>query len=346
MSVMVTGIGHAGSYIARDLLDAGEDVVLYGLFGGPGGKDAPTPDLDVLGEVIGPDYAQRTQIVVGDIRDLDAMQEAAESRGVTKIVHMASMLSTAVEANPLLALQVNVVGTANVFEVAARLKLEKVVWASSMDVFGDGPAYAGQVIDDDDAYDPPWLYGSIKVFTEMLARQYARNHGLSITGLRLARIYGYGEHMKATRGSGTSWLSSLLYDPAIGTDVEVVVPFGARSMDFVYVEDVAAATVKALQHTEVGSRNYLIVGEFRLIRDAFEFVRAIFPDAPIRLDEEDATLAPGASMTWAIEHDGARAAAEIGYEPQVSLEEGLLRTMNLNRAGAGLGPVAAAKVRE
>lgn len=342
MAVMVTGIGHAGSYIVRDLLAAGEKVVLFGLFGGPGGgPDAPTPDLQVLERIVGTDYADRVDIVVGDIRDLDALIDTAQAHGVTKVVHMASMLSAAVEANPPLAIQVNAVGAANIFETAARLKLEKVVWASSMDVFGDGPEYAGKTITDDFTYDPPFIYGATKVFIETVARQYARNHGLSITGMRLSRIYGYGEHIKATRGSGTSWLSSLLYDPALGNNTEVVVPFGARSMDFVYIEDVADAFLKALAYTEPGSRNYLTLGEFRPIKDAYDFVRSVFPDAPIRLEEADAPLPPGSSMTWAVRHDGSRAAAEIGYTPRISLEEGLMRTINANRADAGLPPLTA-----
>lgn len=341
MAVMVTGIGHAGSYIVRDLLEAGEEVVLFGLFGGPGGPGAPTPDLQVLERIVGADYADRVKIVVGDICDLEALLDTISTHAVTKVVHMASMLSAAVEANPPLALQVNAVGTANVFEAAARHKVEKVVWASSIDVFGHDPRYEGTAISDDNPYDPPYIYGATKVLNEYVARQYARNHGLSITGMRLSRIYGYGEHIKAIRGSGTSWLSSLLYDPAIGSGTEVVVPFGARSMDFVYIEDVAAATVKALAQTEPGSRNYLVVGEFRPIRDAYDFVRSVFPEAPITLDEADAPLPPGSSMTWAIRHDGSRAASEIGYTPQVSLEEGLLRTINANRADAGLPPVTA-----
>lgn len=342
MATMVTGIGHAGSYVVRDLLAAGEDVVLFGLFGGPGGApDAPTPDLEILAHIVGDDYAQRVTTVVGDIRDLDLMLDTARSNGVTKIVHMASMLSSAVEANPPMAIQVNALGACNVFETAKQLNMEKVVWASSMDVFGHGDEYEGQVIDDDYAYDPPWLYGATKVFTEYLARQYARNHGLSITGLRLARIYGYGEHIKATRGSGTSWLSSLLHDPALGTDAEVVVPFGARSMDFVYIEDVSRSVLRALEHTEPGSRDYLIVGDFRPIQDAYSFVKSLFPEAPISLQLEDAELPPGSSMTWALPHSGRRATDEIGYTAEVALEEGLLRTMNANRAAAGLPPIDA-----
>lgn len=341
MSVMVTGIGHAGSYIVRDLLDSGEEVVLFGLFGGSGESDTNTPDLGILERIVGPDYSERVNIVVADIRNLDAMLDAIDTYSVTKIVHMASMLSAAVEANPPLALQVNAVGTANVFEAAAQRRLEKVVWGSSMDVFGHGPAYEGTTITDADTYDPPYIYGATKVLNEYVAQRYAQNHGLSITGLRLARIYGYGEHIKASRGSGTSWLSSLLYDPALGNETEVVVPFGARPMDFVYIEDVAAATMKALAHTEPGSTNYLVVGEFRPIRDVYEFVRTIFPEAPITLNEADAALPAGSSMTWAVEHDGSLAARKIGYTPEVTLEEGLLRTINANRADAGLPPVHA-----
>ncbi len=340
MTVMVTGIGHVGGYIVRDLLDANEKVLLYGFFGGKGDpSEAFPPDLKFVDHLVGGELRDKADIVVGDICDLDTLTRTAESNGVTKIVHLASLLSAGVEANPPLAMQVNVVGTANIFEAAARLQLAKVVWASSVDVFGDRSAYASGIVTDDSPYDPPFIYGAGKVMGEYLAERYAQNHGLSITGLRLTRAYGYGEHIKAGRGGGSSWMSGMLYEPAVGSGVPVVVPFGRRPMDFLYLEDAANAFMKALNTQLAGSQNYITRGDYRQVSEAYEFVRALFPDAPLSLVMEDAPLPAGSSLAWERRYDGSRAAADLGYTSQFNLETGLLRTINYNRANVGLPPV-------
>jgi nucleoside-diphosphate-sugar epimerase len=338
MAVMVTGIGHVGSYIVRDLIQAGEDVVLYGLFGGSPGDPGNTPDLHVLELVVGPDYAEKINVVVGDVTDLNALIETAKKYGVTKVVHLASVLSSAAEASPTTAIKVNCLGTANIFEMAAQLAFEKVVWASSIDIFGDESVDAADVIHDDSPFDPPYLYGATKVMSEFLARSYGAR-GLSITGMRLSRIYGYGEHIKAGRGGGSSWLSALLRNPALGIKDEVVVPFGSRMMDFLYLEDAADAFTKALQDARPGSHNYLIVGTHRQVSEVYDFVKALFPDAPSRLEMADAPLPPGSGIVWRHHFDGSGAEAAFGYRSRHSLEEGLLRTINANRASVGLGPV-------
>jgi nucleoside-diphosphate-sugar epimerase len=339
MAVMVTGIGHVGSYLVRDLVRAGEDVVLFGLFGGAVADASHTPDLHVLEQVVGPDYADQMEIVVGDVTDFDALVETAKKFGVTKVVHLASLLSSAAEASPYKTMMVNCVGTANVFEMASCLDFDKVVWASSIDVFGEKSLDADGVIHDDSPYDPPFLYGGTKVMGEYLARSYGDHKGLSLTGMRLSRIYGYGEHIKAGRGGGSSWLSALLRNPALGVDEEVVVPFGGRMMDFLYLEDAADAFTKALNDTRPGSHNYLITGTHRQVSEVYEFVRLLFPEAPVRLEMEDAPLPPGSGMVWRYHFDGSGAAGDLGYRGRYTLEEGLLRTINANRASAGLEPV-------
>lgn len=342
MTVMVTGIGHVGGYIVRDLLDAGEKVVLYGFFGGKGDPaDQFPPDLQFVDDLVGGGLRDKVDIIIGDVVSLEQMLDVMERFEVKKVVHLASLLSAGAEANPPLASSVNVVGMTNVLEAAAHQGLDKVVWASSVDVFGDDSIGADGIVRDDSPYDPPFLYGATKVLGEHLAWRYAENHGLSVTGLRLTRAYGFGEHIKAGRGGGSSWMSGMLYEPAVGTGREVVVPFGARPMDFLYLEDASAAFVKALRHVDPGARNYITRGDFRKVSEAFDFVQAIFPDAPLRLVLEDAPLPAGSSLAWERRYDGSRAAAEIGYESTYKIETGLLRTINLNRASAGLEPVDA-----
>src|SRR6478752_5055140 len=137
MTVLVTGIGHIGGYVVRDLLASGQRIVLYGLFGGTGKLSDPLPDLDYLDYLLGGNARDKVAAEIGDITDLDGLTQVMERHNVRKVVHLASLISAGAEINPPLALRVNVEGTVNVFEAAVRLHLAKVVWASSVEVFGD-----------------------------------------------------------------------------------------------------------------------------------------------------------------------------------------------------------------
>jgi nucleoside-diphosphate-sugar epimerase len=335
MTVMVTGVGHVGAYAVRDLVEAGERVVLFGYLGGQGDPDATLPEAAYLDQLLGGRLRDHVDIVVGDVSDLDAMTRAAEKHDVGSILHFATLLSAGAQQNPLLATHVNVLGTVNVFETAARLSMEKVVWASTVDVFGTRSVDDAGVITDDSVYDPGFVYGASKLLAEKLAFAYAEKHGVDITGLRLARVYGFGEHVKLARGGGTSWFANLTYRPVVEQG-HFVVPFGTRSMDFLYVEDVADAFLKALHHRPGGSDNYLISGDYRPLSEAVDFVRTLLPDADIELSMDDLDLVSGAGMGFSRDYDSSRAGRDFGWTRRFSMEAGVYRTVNGNRALAGL----------
>jgi UDP-glucose 4-epimerase len=332
---MVTGAGHVGAYAVRDLVKAGERVLLFGYLGGDGNPQGPLPEVEYLDGLLGGRLRDHVDIVVGDVSDLDAVTQSAESHDVRSILHFATVLSASAQRNPLLAAHVNVVGTANIFEAASRLSMEKVVWASSVDVFGPRSVPETGVITDGCVYDPGFVYGASKVMSEKLAFAYADKEGLDITGLRLARVYGFGEHVKLARGGGSSWLANLLYKPVVEQGPSIV-PFGTRRMDFLYVEDVSDAFMLALRHRGGGSDNYLIGGDYRPIREAVDFVRTLLPEADIQLSMDDLELTPGAGMGFSRDYDSSRAAHDFGYRRRFSMEAGVYRTVNANRQLAGL----------
>ena len=336
MAVMVTGVGFVGGYAVRDLLAAGEDVVIYGYLGGAGDPNGELPELEYVDYLIGGGVRDRVKVVVGDVGNLGDMTQAAEQHGVRAIMHFASLLPTATEAQPWLGAQVNVMGTANVFETAARLSMDKVVWASSSSVFGSRSAGPSQVVNDDSVFDPHSGYGAAKLLGEKMARAYAEKYGLNITGVRPMRVYGFGEHVKLSRGGGSSWLAELLYKPAIGLGPSKV-PFGHRSIGLLYVEDLIAGMLAALEFQEPdGAQSYLIDGDYRPIREAVDFVRQLLPDAQIEVEDVDLKLAPGATFGFEMKTDSSKATAAFGYRARHSMEAGVYRTINGNRVFAGL----------
>ncbi|MBY8858691.1 NAD(P)-dependent oxidoreductase [Nocardia sp. CA2R105] len=341
MAVLVTGVGYIGGYAVRDLLFAGEKVVLFGYLGGQGDPHGELPEIDYIDHLTGGGltdgrYRDQVEVVVGDVSDLRGMSDAAERHEARSVLHFATMLSAGAQANPLISTHVNVIGTTNVFEVAARMQMDKVVWASSVDVFGPRSVPESGVLTDDCMYDPVWLYGASKVMSEKLAFAYSDKHGIDITGLRPTRVYGYGEYIKAGRGGGSSWLGNLLYAPAVG-DTAVTVPFGSRSLDFVYVEDIADGFVKALGFRgDKAANNYILSGDRQPIPKAVEYVRRLLPDARIELEMEDLVLPPGSGFAFSRQYDSNRATTDFGFHSRFSMEAGVYRTINLNRRRAGL----------
>lgn len=345
MAVLVTGIGFVGGYIVRDLVEASEDVVLYGLFGGSPDGTGEYPDIDNARYIVGDRGWDRVTVVVGDIRDRELLSRTIQAHGVTGIIHLASLVAAASELNIPRAIEVNVGGSINVFEAALENRVERVVWASSINVYGPRSVTASGAIDDTSMLDPQSTYGSTKAFVEQIARRYHVNSGLSVVGLRLGKVYGFGEHVKAGRGGGNTWFVNLVENPARGIGPSVV-PFGDRSLGFHYIEDVARSFLTALVSRNGSGESFVTSGDYRPIREAFEYVREVLPNADMELVDggEAAGLKVGAETNWALRFDATKARNVLGVAPRFSMEEGLYRTISAYREYVGLPPVETPEV--
>src|SRR3990172_5973116 len=127
MIYLITGgTGFIGSYVARRLLAEGHEGVAFDY----------QPAGTSVEQVLTPDELAHMQILQGDVTDLTHLLRVCEERRVERIIHLAYLLQSDSDANPLLAVKVNCEGTTNVLEVARQLAIPRVVWASSVSVFG------------------------------------------------------------------------------------------------------------------------------------------------------------------------------------------------------------------
>ena len=312
MSVMVTGgAGFIGAKIVRKLLERGEEVVCF---------DMAPPRANLA------PYLDRMQVYRGDVTQVPHLLEAVNLHGVTKVIHMAALLPPDTEDRPHFGMHVNIQGTNNVFEVARWTGLERVVYASSIAVYGVQETFGERPVNEDDIISPVNVYGMTKAVNDFSAGKYADRYGLDLRGVRICTVFGHG------RVTGmTGMIGGLLMSlPAVGKPVSM--PFNENEpSSMIHSEDAAEIFVRVSLSSELNHRVYISGGQVATIRDMADLVLGYIPDARITMGAQDV---PHIYMV-----DNSRMLADIGYE-LAPLSVRVLEHINDARAEAGLPPIS------
>src|SRR5258706_9692826 len=196
MKILITG---AGGQIGHDLIGAlvtaGHEVVSTDL--------APRPPTHA--HASGVDW-QRL-----DVTDAGAGQHTFTDTRPELVFHLAAILSARGEQDPQLAYSVNQTGTWNVLEAARRAKTKRLIFTSSIAVFGPPPS--GPLPDpcpDDVALHPTTMYGATKVSGELLCAYYRSRYGIDCRGVRFPGLIS-----AAMPGGGSSDYALFMYVDAV-----------------------------------------------------------------------------------------------------------------------------------
>ncbi len=315
-TILVTGgLGFIGCHVVQTLLRAGDRVVVIDRL-----TDGNAADLILTAEERGAAEVLATAIPAA--ADLTAL---LRRHGVERVAHLASPLSSATESQPALAVDEMIVPHRAILDASRDAGVERVVWASSVGVFGRPDQYPTLPIPNDAAHHPMTVYGAAKSFLERLSSQYVEVHGLDAIGLRFPLVYGPGRQ----RGGG-QFSTRLVEGAALGGPVTAEGSDGRY--DWMYVTDAARSVALALDAGRTTSRVLTVGGEVATVGDVADLLCGWFPGAA-RQD------LPGSNQLVA-DYDPAPALAEIGYSPETSLRHGVLATVNAARRRAGLPVVA------
>ncbi|MCU1456126.1 MAG: NAD-dependent epimerase/dehydratase [Actinomycetia bacterium] len=286
--VVTGGAGFIGSVLIASLRADGVPVVSLDL--------VPHPDPEVVS-------------VVGDVADPVAVGEALAFRP-RAILHLAARTSVlrSIE-DPVGVYRTNVEGTQHLLEAARTAGTGAFVLVSTNAVVGQ---VQGGTIDEGSPLRPLTPYGATKAAAEMLCSAYAASYGLRAATVRLTNVYGPG------MGAKDTFVIRLLRAAARGTPVQIYGD-GLQSRDYIYVDDVIAGIRLALDGGLIGplvlgtGTSTSVIDLCRLAADAI--------GVPIAT-----THVPGPEGEMrAVRVDISRARA-AGFEPEVALPEGLVRT--------------------
>lgn len=291
-TVLVTGgAGFIGSHIAAALVDGNEVRVL---------DDLSTGRLE--------NVPANVTFIEGDILDEQAVRTAMD--GVDIVFHEAAVVEVAESiADPQRSHQVNCNGTLGILE-QARLEDARVVLASSAAIYGDPESVP---VTEETNGQPLSPYGVQKLTLDRYGTLYADLYDLETVTLRYFNVYG----PRGLTGDYSGVIGIFLNNAVDGQTLEVHGD-GTQTRDFVHVEDVVRANLRAATTDQVGQAFNIGTGTETEIRDLAEMVVSLADSsAPIEFtDPRSGDISRSAA-------DISSAREGLGFEPTVSLREGL-----------------------
>lgn len=313
MRVLVTGgAGFIGSHIVRGLLERGDEVVVA--------DNLCTGSLENLREV-----ESKIEFRELDLAHPDQAGQAAE--GIEAVVHEAAIPSVPRSvADPVGTNNANINGTLNMLVAARDAGVKRFVYAASSSAYGEDPTLPKVETQHAQPISP---YAIGKLAGEYYCQVFHRLYGLPTICLRYFNVFGPRQDPNSEYAAVIpKFIIALLEgrQPTIYGD-------GEQSRDFTYVDNVVQANLKALDATAgFGEMMNAACGDRFTLNDLFYKLNAII-GADLRPNYADER--PGD-----VKHSQAdigKAKRLIGYEPVVSFEEGLRRTVEWFRDGQKAG---------
>jgi UDP-glucose 4-epimerase len=306
MRILVTGgAGFIGSHIVDQCAALGHEVAIVdNLWEEGGGKKE--------------NLNSKATFYHADITDEATLQKIFDEVRPEIVSHQAAQHSVAISTkNPQLDARVNVLGLLNVLTNCTRIGTRKIIFASSGATYGTP---ARLPIDEEVPQRPESPYGITKMVTEHYLRYWQEANGLTYTALRYGNVYGPRQDPNGEAGVIAIFAKRFLNHDSLRIDWD-----GEQKKDYVFVEDVARANVLAIDH---GDNDIFCIGTGRgaSVNELYHTLEKITGYTP---EIVRAPKRPG--DIYLAYFDCSKAERVLGWKPQVTLEEGITKTVDFFR---------------
>lgn len=318
-AVLVTGgAGFIGSHTADFLLGRGDDVILLDNINDYYDQRIKRSNVKYLQEKYG---ENRCRFVEGDFTDEDTLKRIFDEMKPDKVCHLGARAGVRPSiSQPFLYIKVNIEGTVRIFEQAVKSGVKHVVYASSSSVYGGSKKDTFSETDRDDVR-PVSQYAATKKACELMAHTYNHLYGLHVTGLRFFTVYG-------PRGrpdmAAFKFIKRIVNGVAIDRYGD-----GSSERDWTFVSDIVNGIVRSLdrplgyQVFNLGNGNPIKLNDF--IEIAHKEVQRGLGGKKVPLLINQKPDQPGDVPRTSA--DVSLAKRLLGYEPRVSLAQGLRQTV-------------------
>ncbi len=304
MRILVTGgAGFIGSHVTDALIERGHEGIVV--------DDLSTGKREHLNP--------QARFYHLDIRDAQALEEVFAAERPEIVNHQAARANVRESmAKPVLYAEVNIIGSLNLLELSRKYEVGKFIYASTGGAVYGEPEYLPA--DEAHPINPLDPYGASKHFVEHYLHLYGVNYDLSYTVLRYPNVYGPRQDPYGEAGVVAIFTGQMLKggEPVINGS-------GEQERDFVYVGDIAEANIKAMEKGD-GQIYNIGWGIGTSINEIFAKLKEITGHkkkavhGPAKLGE-----------VFKIYLDASKAQRELGWVPQVGLDEGMRMTVEYFR---------------
>ena len=316
--VVTGGASLIGSHVAEQLLSQGaREVVLLDNFA----LGNPETVKSLLED-------SRVKLLRGDILRINELYDAFE--GCDGVFAIAGFLTLPLSQNPSLGLAVNVEGQVNIFEACRYRNVKKVVFSSSVAVYGDP---APGLVDEQapaqlNTFQPAAaLYACTKLIGENLCKLYSAKHGIQAIGLRYSTVYGERQHY---RGVNALYIMEN-YDRIARGEAPVITGDGSEVHDYIHVADVARANVMAMASDVTAESFNVVTGVATSLNRLVEILLSI-TGSSLKPVFKTGGGSVRSSVTDQLDFSRAKIEKMLGWVPEVSIEEGIRRLLEWRKA--------------
>jgi nucleoside-diphosphate-sugar epimerase len=316
MAIMVMGgTGLVGINVARQLLEQGQDVVVFD-------RKPPAAKKNVLADLM-----DKVKVEIGNITDLSQVLHAVKKHNVKGIINTAVIQGTMANRYPIEALHVNIIGSANCLEAARLLDVQRVVIVSSSAVMGSPEEVVTPKKEEEITLPLSGIYPLSKLTCEHLTLTYRDLYKVDAVAVRPRAIYGPCD----TFGGHALPMWDIMKDAFEGRSI-IKESGSDSSFDLTYVKDEAKGIILAYQCKSPSYHVYNVsYGKNTTLGEVFAVLKKVYPKLPIQVGPGmwGGTLAEGkqTDLTYRSSQrppqDIGRARKDLGYEPEWPVERAI-----------------------
>lgn len=308
MKILVTGAaGFVGSFVTHSLLDDGHEVVGFDNFNDYYDVSLKESRFQGLEKRAG------FTMVRGDLTEYALLTSLFEKHAFDRVCHLAAQAGVRYSIeNPFAYQQSNLEGHLNILEACRHAKVERLVYASSSSVYGGNKKVPFSESDPVD--NPVSLYAATKKANELMSHTYTHLYGLQTVGLRFFTVYGpWG------RPDMAYWLFT---DAMLNGRAIKVFNHGDMKRDFTYIDDIVSGVKASLFADGLDPYEVFNLGN-NTPENLMEMIRVLGDALGVEPEMEMLPMQAGdVPITFA---NISKAQQKLGYQPTISMEEGLNR---------------------